>query len=316
MTGKHWETLRRWINWGVRRSKLELLITGAILPILECIFVNLLTGVKDGERAWPYVLTLVVLGLAHAGLLAMQLLPDANYPIQCVADAIEATDKVKELELDVARKQRIHNALRSAVDALNLQTCDMNPLGRDAFVNGIHPIFCSLISEASQILGVRSNEFTIEFYSEVIAVLMDSGCACIGNFRQQYYYSPTGFDPCRPVRLGQRSPCTWGAARRVPGICRVADDQSFFYENGRRPDDLYFQMICTVPVHQTCSDVPIGLLVLTSMQEEPFASDVTETMQFVASLISQYIAAHNRCVMEWQQRRTTTTPAPHIGLKT
>jgi hypothetical protein len=46
----HWKTLRNWINWGVCRSKLQLLAITVVLPILECIFVNLLTGTPSGER--------------------------------------------------------------------------------------------------------------------------------------------------------------------------------------------------------------------------------------------------------------------------
>ena len=39
------------------------------------------------------------------------------------------------------------------------------------------------------------------------------------------------------------------------------------------------------------------------MQKEPFAEDVLETMQFIASLLSQYLAAHSRCVNEWKERQ-------------
>jgi hypothetical protein len=39
---------------------------------------------------------------------------------------------------------------------------------------------------------------------------------------------------------------------------------------------------------------------VTSMQEESFAEDVLDTMSFIASLLMQFVAAHNRCVYEWQ----------------
>jgi hypothetical protein len=46
------------------------------------------------------------------------------------------------------------------------------------------------------------------------------------------------------------------------------------------------------------------VLVVTSKQEEPFAGDALETLQFLASLVSQYIASHNRCAAEYLTAKT------------
>ncbi len=312
MFGCHWDTLRNWIDWGIKRAKAEHFLTGAIFPIVECVFVNLLTGAAAGDR-WPFVSSLVMIALAHGWILLMQILPSPNFPFQCVADAIEATAKVQKLEQEINRKSQVHKLLRNAVDALNLQTCQIEPMGRDAFVEGLHPIVSTISSDSHAVLGVTTNAFTLEVYCEDDALVVSESCASIGDLKQEYFYSPVATDPCSAIRLGKRSACAWGAHRGVPGTCRVSDDPAFFQENGQFPKDLYFRRLCTVPIFVVCGQDTCGLLVLTAMQDEPFATDVVETMQFIASLISQYIAAHNRCVSEaLAVRAARRPPQPHI----
>lgn len=294
--GKHWRTLRQWIDWGIRRSKWEALTTGAILPIIECVFVNLATGTTGS--AWPFITALVVLAAIHLVLLILQLWPNANYPFQCVAEAVEAEGRISNLEQELARRHSVYNTLRSAIDMLNLQTCQIDVRNPDAFTRGIHPIVAKLVADPHLLLGVKSNEFTIELYCKPECLHGTRQWAIIGGLRQQYFFNIMGVDPCAPIRLGNRSPCMWGWNRGVPGVCNADDDVNFFGSGGQTLSSLYFRNVCTVPVYQVCSPNIIGVLVLTSRQEDPFASDVLETMQFISSLISQYIASHNRCVLE------------------
>jgi hypothetical protein len=241
-----------------------------------------------------------VLGAVHLILLGIQLWPPANFPFQCIADAVELEQSVASLKAALDRKSNIHRALRSAIDALNLQTCQLNPLSADAFASGMHPIICSVITNAQAVLGVNSNWFTIELYCDGNAVLGASRCGAVDGLHQHYFFSPISVDPCKPIRLGRRSPAAWGWQRMVSGTCRASDDPNVFYESGRPPADSYFKTVCTVPVHFPCSQEIQGILVLTSNQDEPFADDVIDTLEFLSSLITQYIAAHNRCVEEWQ----------------
>ena len=39
------------------------------------------------------------------------------------------------------------------------------------------------------------------------------------------------------------------------------------------------------------------------MQEEPFGSDVLDTMEFLSSVISQYIASHGRCIRDFRETK-------------
>jgi hypothetical protein len=303
LASKSWKTLRLWIDAATRASRFLMLTTGAILPIAECVFVNLLTGSQSGR---VYFLgALVVLGTVHIVLLAVQLWPPTNFPFQCIADAVELEQSVANLKIGLERKSNIHRALRTAIDALNLQTCQLNPLSAEAFAAGMHPIICSTITNAHTVLGVNSNWFTIELYCDRNVVLGATRCGAADGLEQLYFFSPISIDPCKPIRLGRRSPAAWAWQRKVSGTCRASDDPNVFYEAGHPPADSYFKSVCAVPVHYPCSREIQGILVLTANQDESFADDVIDTMQFVSSLITQYIAAHNRCVEEWQMRMST-----------
>jgi hypothetical protein len=39
----------------------------------------------------------------------------------------------------------------------------------------------------------------------------------------------------------------------------------------------------------------MGVLVLTSTQDDPFADDVLETLQFVASIVSNFVSSFEEC---------------------
>jgi hypothetical protein len=298
MLGKHWDALRKWIDWGVRRSRYEALATGAAFPIVECVFVNLLTGVPEGAR-WPFGLALAVLATLHGILLLLQVLPLSNYPIQCVADAVEASEKISKCQAELNRRTRVHKSLRSVIEALNLQTCQINPLDHDGFAQGIRTLMTPIISDPRSVLGIESNNFTIEVYCRPDAVQANVNCAAIAGYRQDYFFTGSSVNPCDPIRLAARSPCAWAIQRAVPGTCRPTSDPNFFMGPPASPPDCYFNIIAAVPIYLVCSKTMIGVFIVTSQQDEPFADDVLDTMQFLASLISQYIASHNRCVIEF-----------------
>ena len=174
-----------------------------------------------------------------------------------------------------------------------------------AFCRGMHPVIEPLILDIRTALGITTNAFTIELYCREGTVSHVTECHSPTNLRQEYFYSPVSVGPCVPYSLGNRAPHEWGIRRSVAGICRVHDDTNLFYENGKPCSSLYFRTFCTIPVYAVCTTNIIGVLVVTSMQEEALAVDALEVLQFIASLISQYIASHNRCVAEYTD---STTP--------
>lgn len=95
MESKNWKTLRAWIDSATKMARFNLIITGAILPIAECVFVNLLTGSTEGKSFFAF--GLFILAAVHLALLLIQLLPSSNFPFQCIADAVELEKQVAQL---------------------------------------------------------------------------------------------------------------------------------------------------------------------------------------------------------------------------
>lgn len=307
---ENWKQLKDWAKWSGRYAQVEVLITGALLPILEALFVNLLTGAEPG-RAWPFAVALTALGLAHIIFLAFILFREKTSPVLSAIKAAEAEERLARyrnesehsaghLRCEMDRRAECHRLIRSLVDDFNLQTCQINPAARDAFMRGVWPMIQRVATNIRTTLGVTSNEFTIELYCLDGVVLGGSPCAVVDGVKQELFYSPVHHDPCAPMRLARRAPHQWGLARGSSGgECRVEDDTNLFYHDGKPAAGLYFRRFATVPVMEVCSKNPVGVLVLTSKQAEPFSEDVLDTLQFLASLVTQYTASHNRCVEQW-----------------
>jgi hypothetical protein len=310
---KNWKCLKEWLTWAGRFYQAAFVITTVCFPLAECFFVNLLTGAEPG-KAWPFAVAVGLLGVSHLTLVILMVFWGKGAEIVCAANAIEVEQKLLESEKnakecedamrrELDRRADCQRMIRAAIEDLNLQTCQIDPTGPNAFCRGFAPIIQRVVGNIRTTLGVTANQFSIELYIESGTVMNGNPCGPADGPDQQLFYSPNGLDPCGPVRkLGQRAPHRWGWSRGLPGYCRVENDKGLFYESDKPAADLYFRTFATVPVTQSCSSDQVGLLVLTSMQTEPFAPDALDTLQFLASLVSQYQAAHNRCVEEWYQR--------------
>jgi len=44
-----WKEIKRWTAWTAKHAQLETIGTSVLLPILECVFVNLYTGAQQGQ---------------------------------------------------------------------------------------------------------------------------------------------------------------------------------------------------------------------------------------------------------------------------
>lgn len=306
----NWRQLKEWAAWSGRHAQAELLLTGALLPVLESLFVNLLTGAEPG-KGWPYGAALGILIIAHVCFLIVALFRERTTPASASICAVEAEDKlathtansdqeIGQLQRELGRRSDTHRLIRSLFNDYNLQTCQINPAGRDSLCRGLSPIILRVAACIRTTLGVTSNEFSLELYCKEGAVEQDYSCSPVDGVRQALFYSPIYLDPCTPMRLGQRAPHRWALPRGLPGECCITSDKGLFYQDGKPADSLYFTRFATVPVLEVCTPNQIGVLVLTSTQSEPFADDVLDTMQFLATLIAQYISSHNRCAWEWQ----------------
>ncbi len=313
----NWKRLKEWAQWSGSHVQGELVLTGAVLPILEGLLVNLLTGAEPG-KGWSFLVTLVALGCFHIYLLGLALFRERTSPIIAALDAIEvqhtldveraeSARKMTELHCELDRRAECHRLIRSLFDSLNLETCNFNPHDSSAFRRGLFPILREVAVRIRPTLGVTSGEFTLEVYYMDGEVAGPHHCPPNDGVHQELFYSLTHISPCLPIWLASRAPHRRGLTRTCAGTACVDEDKELFYQNGKPVEHVYFHRFATVPIMQACTARPVGVLVLTSMQMEPFAPDAVDTLQFMSSLITRYTDAHNRCVFDFEAEQQRAT---------
>lgn len=291
-----WKLLRKAASVASGIRFVALLVTAVVFPIAECIFVNLFTSAEEGKKWFPLAI-LIVIGIVHLIISGLILLGELFNPLSKLIDNLEKEEKIDSLESELHRRSESYKMIRSAIDTLNLQTCDIDPTAEDVVETGLSPIMQKVTCSISTTLGVTSNCFSLEvyFYESYLQPFKEFD----GVLRQDYFFSPHVIHQELGLDLETRSPAYWGLERRIPGTCTIEEDKERFFENGLPAKDLYFYRLATVPINEVCSPEIIGILVLTSQQRNSFAEDVLDVMGFIASMLSQYIASHNRCVYEY-----------------
>lgn len=325
-----WNAIKRWASWAAANVQIETVATSVLFPIIECVFVNLLTGAKAGEGA-PFAAGLIAIAVVHGGLILLLLLRQGLNPVQTTALVLELEERLEQarresdektrrleqeahncatkIENELARKNDAYRLMRTVLETLNLQTCQLNPTAPGAFRIGLLPIIQKVAASAQKVLGVKSEHFTIEIYclDYCIKGPQDEGFdQCVGEYvGLGLFYSSSGVDSQGLNLMNAGSPYQWGWNRGIAGTCCISEDKLMFYCGDTPKPDLHFRNFATVPIPEVCSpQVNIGLVVVTSMQAEPFDRETLETMQFLASVVSQYISSHLRCLNDWKAEQT------------
>lgn len=306
----NWKQLKDWARWSGRHAQGELLLTGAVLPILEGLFVNLLTGAESG-KGWPFLASIIALGCFHVYLLGLTLFRERTSPVVAALDALEVQHRLDvervesarmftELQCELERRAECHRLIRSLFDSLNLGTCNFNALDPNAFRSGLFPILREVAIRIRPTLGVTSTEFTLEVYYNDREVAGPHNCLPNEGVHQELFYSSTQINACLPIWLASRAPHRRGLTRTCAGTACVEEDKELFFKDGKPAEHVYFHRFATVPIMQACTTKLAGVLVLTSMQTETFAPDCLDTLQFLSSLITRYTDSHNRCVNDYE----------------
>ena len=307
----NWQRLKQWGVICASHVRTEHLTTSVILPVAECIFVNLLTGAPEGQR-WPYIVALAALAAVHLWMVWSILFREKSSPLKSTMDAVELHERLiscneeqqrreAAIQRELQRRSECLRMIRSAIDTLNLQTCQHDPSRWDALQTGFHPIVQKLMCGIEQTLGVRSNQFTLEVHLHRHAVFYT-----LEHVREDYTLCPCYFFSSMNLSLNLAQP--WGArlasqalSRQGPWIGSIDDDP--YIVSGIKKEELYFPRFVAVPVFEVCGPHIHGVLLLTSKQGEPFADDIVDTLQFVATIFSQYLASHNRCMSQWLETK-------------
>lgn len=300
-----WLSLKKRVFRSDAQRRASLLTTSVLLPIAEAILVNLWTSNKQGA----FLVAIAVLAFVHVALTAILLSSEAIGPDVQLARAVEVADELDSAKRELVRRQLAHRLVRRAFELLTGQTCAIPDAGgpeswcKAGFMAGCQPIIDSIAENMQMTFGIVSPQWTLEVHladASMVGPAEEAARSFAGHVLQ--YLHPSGVTEAAVLGLPEnRQPAALGKTVDVAATHHIRDLPEV-YLNGNVPyPNVYFRRFATCPITEACSDNRIGVLVITSMQEDSFAEDILDTLQFVSAIISNYVYGYVRCYFDQQR---------------
>ena len=255
-------------------------------------------------------MVLAAVFMIHFPLAVLLIASERNSPERSLAEAVEVQEQLNTLRKELKRRTDSYRMVVSAVQTFNDELCHIgsptdDPLCKIAtYENGLRPIIQHFIQSIGTTLGVTSHQFSLEVYllpNVEVKLEHADPCHLCDKMILQFYYSPRG-DRCDQSNFGYNSPAHLGMAKLIASEQHIDTDKPLFYTDGKVNPNVYFRRYATAPIKWPCSeDMPMGLIVLTSSQDEPFAEDALDTLKLMGSLISNFTNQYAMCI--YQHRR-------------
>lgn len=292
---------------------LLIVLTAAVFPIAEGVLTETWSSATTSEAkkiAWT---ALIVIASIHIILFVVLLIIEFRAPELLLASAAEVKENATERERELQRRSTTYRMVRECLILLTRKTCDLprhgepqvvppqaNEWCQEGFEIGLKPIVDVVLENIMTTLGVRSTQFTFEIhiypeYIDGVEPIPEHNGFCLRFFSSPIYQRTV------VQRLTNNAPCRLGEAWDIPNQQHIADSRALFYENDMPSADVYFRRFATCPITESCSETRMGVLVVTSMQDDSLAADVLDTMQFVSSIISNYVSAFSECYSDREQ---------------
>jgi|GEM_PF-3845214 len=172
------------------------------------------------------------------------------------------------------------------------------------FSKTLDPVFEEVRGNIGSAIGVVGERYTIELYHEPFANLCfesqeprEQGWDFVlqNGLAQIYFYSSVGDHRKDAVDLENHHPASIAWHDKVENQFHIQSRREL-YRDGK---DMYFRRVVCVPVTELCSTKWKGVLVVTSMQEEEFGSDVFRNLAWLSSLSTQFIENFEECQHHW-----------------
>lgn len=273
-----------------------------LFPIAEGILASLWTSAASDARTttgW----CLFIIALLHLILGLYVLLGKAVCPESVLAQAVEIEDELKSKDHELKRREKGYRLVRAAFERLNTQTCAIQLGGsaeawcKGGFEAGLSPIVATLLQNVDTVLGVKSSVYSVEVY--LINYLVPPCDPKTQNEIGLHFFYGASVSRAQALSLltTQCSPAILGFQSGVPYQQPITSNKHLFYDGNAPKECVYFRHFATTPIYPACNPGgdTLGVLILTSMQDEEFAPDVLDTLGFFASIISNYLYSYEKC---------------------
>jgi hypothetical protein len=307
---KHWDALVKSLSWGSRRSFAETIIVAFAFPLVESYLVNIWTGAPDPSAGVARNL-LIGVAFLHVLLGSMLLAGERTTDLKALADAVETMSNYEDLNRELNRRTKSYGMVVAAVDEFNKRTCSIDPWCESGFEEGLRHIINHFTQNIRTTLGVDSNKYTIEVHLDPQSVEHPphAHSICPGhNGLCLEFFTGHQVERTAPMSLTNNSPVNLALAKCVPCEQHIAADRPLFYDGDAPKAEVYFRRYAALIFPWACSSESLGVIVLTSAQDEPFADDVLETLRFMGSLVANYVSSYGRCAAERAAARAEAQP--------
>jgi hypothetical protein len=201
----------------------------------------------------------------------------------------------KEME----RRREAYRLIQHAFAQLNSSGCSVSSDLQEhewdpdrAFRAGLQRILQPLAVNSCTTVGICKPKFTVEVYighslsgqgwSEALEDPVRAYVHCNG------VAIPGGLDELSERHVPAFIAWTTGAARHRS----VKEDRDLFYNGEELRSGVYYRRYAAVRFGFACTDQPLGVLVLTAMQDEPLAEDILDTLAFLGTLVAHYFQSY------------------------
>lgn len=302
MSNKFWNPVKEQLVRAQNRTIAIMAFVIYFLPILEGVLVEAWSSSPDGS-GWTPGLCLAVIAVIHVYLGILLILEEVkSSPQRILAEAYDVADRGERVNRELERREIAYKLVREAFERLSAQTCriEYDPEAeawcRGGFHSNLLPVLQPFIDHVDVAFGVKRFHFSLEAYFRKGRIpLIGNEEVGKNELTQHFFFSPH-VDRCVGVRLdASRSPASQCMRARNEFQQHIDNNPEIFCEAGRPRDDVYFRRYAACPISEPCSPDQIGALVLTSMQDDPFANDVLDVLKFISTLVSKYLGDYDRC---------------------
>ncbi len=316
ISSKSWRNLKKFL---AATGKRNWVISGAVsilFPIVECVLVNYYTSSQSVDAKTAILVALCLVALVHLCLALTMIHERALVPQSVLARVVELEQSNKHQRSEFARREKTSRLLRDAFQRLNLQTCSIqanNYWCVGGYQAQLMPVLEPLLNDIDVALGVRSPRYSLEaYFLEGAVPTVNPHQRSYNSLFQHVFISPHRGN-CSGVCLEKNcSPVTMALQSQIPFQQHIAQNEHLFFLNGAPKPCVYFRRFAACNIKALCSNTTIGVLVVTSIQDEPFAEDVLDTMEFFGTLIAQYTTTYQQCYWAREHERLAASVKAQI----
>lgn len=232
----------------------------------------------------------------------------------CTIEDASFRTQISVLKEALRRKSNVHETLRESFDEYNTQVCQLNIWCQSDFQTLLNRVFAPTRATIDKVLGINDRVYSIEVYLDD-SCIMDTNVVGGEEFEGDrpflgstslklwYFHASERVSAEQSLSLGDWHPAVMAWSNHVPDEYSLDRHHQLYGTIQQPAEEIYFRRVLTVPIRMVCtSDNFWGVLVVTTMQNEPVVDDALDNLQWLSTLTTNFVAGYNKCKEAQRER--------------